>query len=247
MKVWDAELLTAEKESGYIKNGLLLYVDGIQNTRSGHDASSSYWEDLSGNGNDLSIINPLRTTNIYLLDSSYFFAGDPSGGDRVQRMVLSNFGSMKGTYEIVLNNYRSSLNSYALAHAPAQNGQKCRAISFGSSGKLNANGNVVEGIRDTYTEFVNKRSTLTITEDANNPISYYVNGNISEISGSASSRVDSKNTMLILGARTYNNNFYDYFRGEIACVRIYDRVLTASEILHNYEIDKKRFGSGVFV
>lgn len=247
MKVWDAELLTDKKESGYIKNGLLLYVDGIQNTRSGHDASSSYWEDLSGNGNDLSIINPLEKTNIYLHDSSYFFAGYQDGGYRVQRMVLKDFGSMKGTYEIVLNNYRSSQSSYALTHAPAQNGQKCRAIAFGSSGRLNANGNVGEGIRDTYTEFVNKRSTLTITEDANNPISYYVNGNISETSGSASSRVDANHTMLILGARTYNGNFYDYFRGEIACVRIYDRVLTANEILHNYEIDKKRFGSGVFV
>ncbi|MEG2310416.1 MAG: type II secretion system protein, partial [Clostridia bacterium] len=36
----------------YIKNGLVLHLDGYRNTRSGHNPSAYVWEDLSGNYND---------------------------------------------------------------------------------------------------------------------------------------------------------------------------------------------------
>ena len=39
-------------ESSYIKDGLVLWLDGIQNSRSGHNSALTKWEDLSGNKYD---------------------------------------------------------------------------------------------------------------------------------------------------------------------------------------------------
>lgn len=41
--------------TGYVKNGLLLWLDAICNTRNGHDVNALYWEDLSGNQRDYAI------------------------------------------------------------------------------------------------------------------------------------------------------------------------------------------------
>ena len=36
----------------YVHDSMLLWLDGIENTRSGHDAGAAKWEDLSGNAMD---------------------------------------------------------------------------------------------------------------------------------------------------------------------------------------------------
>lgn len=41
--------------TGYVTNGLLLWLDAICNTRNGHDANALYWEDLSVNHRDYAI------------------------------------------------------------------------------------------------------------------------------------------------------------------------------------------------
>jgi hypothetical protein len=38
------------------------------------------------------------------------------------------------------------------------------------------------------------------------------------------------------------NSFYPYFNGNIASVVYYDRALSATEILQNYNVTKTRFG-----
>jgi len=46
-----------KKAYAYAKNGLILYYDGINNTKKGHDANTTTWEDLSGNNNDGTLYN----------------------------------------------------------------------------------------------------------------------------------------------------------------------------------------------
>jgi hypothetical protein len=36
----------------YVHDSMLLWLDGVENTRNGHDASATKWEDLSGNARD---------------------------------------------------------------------------------------------------------------------------------------------------------------------------------------------------
>lgn len=40
------------KELGYVTDGIVLHYDGVLNTKMGHNANSSVWNDLSGNEND---------------------------------------------------------------------------------------------------------------------------------------------------------------------------------------------------
>ena len=49
----------------------------------------------------------------------------------------------------------------------------------------------------------------------------------------------------LIGVRP-NNTSYN-FRGNIYCIRIYDRHLTADEMLHNQRVDNKRFGIGLSI
>lgn len=45
-----------EEQEGYIKDGLILHLDAINNTGSGHSNTTNTWKDLSGNGNDATLI-----------------------------------------------------------------------------------------------------------------------------------------------------------------------------------------------
>lgn len=47
--------LTADNAPDCVDEGLVLHWDGVCNTKSGHDAAATVWEDLSGNGADLAL------------------------------------------------------------------------------------------------------------------------------------------------------------------------------------------------
>ena len=51
-----------EEEEGYIQDGLVLYLDGINNTGNGHSNTTTTWKDLSGNGNDATLYNMTNST-----------------------------------------------------------------------------------------------------------------------------------------------------------------------------------------
>ena len=50
-------------QMNYIKEGLILYLDGINNTKNGHLDNIDYWEDLSGYNNEINTKNLKFTSN----------------------------------------------------------------------------------------------------------------------------------------------------------------------------------------
>lgn len=54
---------------GYINNGMVLLLDGIRNTRSGHSTNTNVWEDLSGNNYDYTL------NDIKINDNNIYFKG----------------------------------------------------------------------------------------------------------------------------------------------------------------------------
>ena len=52
-----AYLLSRGSALPYRKDGLIMHLDAIQNTRGGHNASATTWEDLSGVGMDVALYN----------------------------------------------------------------------------------------------------------------------------------------------------------------------------------------------
>lgn len=130
----------AVNKYGYISNGLKLYYDGIDNTGSGHSASSTTWKDLSGNGNDGTIAgtctwqtNSLdiaegntgtitqKTTFSGLNSFTLLLAGNFNTNTvtEVWSIIISTNGNYTGVYEQVngvdyaISNRSTVIESYA--------------------------------------------------------------------------------------------------------------------------------------
>ncbi len=78
-----------------------------------------------------------------------------------------------------------------------------------------------------------------VTNSENNAMLHYVNGILSGTSSSRTGFSAVTNTVLNIGYDTGTN---EYFQGRIAQVMVYNRVLTSTEILQNYNATRSRFG-----
>ena len=67
----------------------------------------------------------------------------------------------------------------------------------------------------------------------------YVNGTARTTTGSVSGNVNDGSAALNIGNRDNDDRHFD---GDIALARLYKRGLTAAEVLHNFEVQRERFG-----
>ena len=231
MRIWDSDLLSAQKDMQYVTDGLVLWLDGINNTRHGHDAASTAWEDLSGNGFDAAI-----SGNITLSNNAYVFSGNTA-----QNMVVLGFGAQKGTYEVVFKLTGALTGSVFVHHGNTAYVIGSCLISTGTQIIMSARANLQLSYGSTQ-EWTNKKSTYSYVKTNNTG---FVNGSPVALTASGSLGVYPADGRLTIGAR---HDEYGYSRpliGEISCIRVYDRILTQEEIAQNYAVDKIRFGSGV--
>ena len=231
--------LMNSKSNGYIKDGLQLWLDGIDNTRNGHTFSSlSVWEDLSGNTYDFEFIHgsPALPSANYLDFSSL----------KVYRCTNASLidllcGVKERTIEIVCEiddsnttaktilmggNSESASAGVGMWYRPSSNGM-CTASASSKT-------QIISDITNphTYTAVFDNVSL-------NNTKFYQDNALCSTTSGGTMAN----NNFVTLGGRYYQNNYLNYrFVGKIYCVRVYDRQLTQEEREHNRRIDKERFG-----
>jgi len=82
----------------------------------------------------------------------------------------------------------------------------------------------------------NYTAVLTTTS-----ISLYENGIIQNTTSNSNSFIN-PNTNILLNAGYYNNNIVDYFPGRTPIFQIYNRALSAQEVLQNHNTTKGRFG-----
>ena len=68
---------------------------------------------------------------------------------------------------------------------------------------------------------------------------WYINGSFANLRDSGSSVAVSSNTGFGIFSRA---DRYEYLRGKIAIVRIYNRALSATEIKNHFELERGRFG-----
>jgi hypothetical protein len=85
--------------SSYVTDGLQLWLDGEQNTRSGHNASATNWEDLSGNEMDYS-----HSNGVVINSNNTFYDGTTSSQLITPQKGIDLFGtySTPCTLEIAL-------------------------------------------------------------------------------------------------------------------------------------------------
>lgn len=210
-----SKVISETENMDYVKDGLVLLLDGIKNARGGHNTNTNTWEDLSGNNYDVTM------ENITINDNSMYFSGTDS-------IMYSSNDIDAVSVEMVLELEESTKEAQYIA-------------SFGSPYKIlawtpNDKGFSLGHQKKRYlVENLYKKNYIVAQY---NPDAMYLNGkklenNVNYTSWSTSA----KYPFMISG---YTNGFR--LKGKIYSIRIYNRFLTENEINHNYQMDKKRFG-----
>lgn len=222
-----------------ITDGLVMYLDASNNQS--YSGSGVNWIDLTNNMNNGTLINgPTFDSNyggsiVFDGINDFVQVNNSSSLNPSQTITLCAWAKYNGNYTgfggpIIFkkNNSSSFFEQYNIAFSPT--GNVGLAIGNGSNNQAittplsytNQLVNVV-GIIDTIT------ATLKI----------YINGDL-KISGSTIfSTMSTSTSPVVIGA--YNEPFAGFMGGNIYNTAIYNRVLSDSEILQNYNTLKEKF------
>ncbi|MDR1337774.1 MAG: LamG domain-containing protein [Rickettsiales bacterium] len=248
---WCADNLVPAKQ--YKSDGLILWLDVVNNTGSNHNASAKVWKDLSGNGNDFTLYNS-PTIN----DNDIAFSPGTTQYARSTAMLdLSSYNAI--TVEISFKLLSLDQRSMLFDHPNDWNNN---AGAFGVY--LNSDGgsavipnvcNTVQNISGSATAGANNYNLLlddmtyhrmTNTYSAvPNPTGrlMYHDGELLSSSGLYHKGTAIYNTFrngyLFLASRDGRSSWNNV---AIQSVRVYNRQLSASEICDNAWIDFARFG-----
>lgn len=197
----------------YVTSGLVFWLDGIKNTRSGHNASASKWEDLTSTHRDMTY------NSAAVIGDNYCIL---NGKSTITRMT-----SVPTSYTIeVVCDPTSSLqmvmpwrgNNYGTVYFEKS------TIMFRASG---AGATAVAGI-------LMEQGINTYTARGNS--NFRVNGRTATTNNVSRGASSTGNFM------SYYTSTYPWVvTTKIYAIRIYNRTLTDLEVLNNSQVDRARF------
>jgi hypothetical protein len=225
-----------------VVDGLVLYLDAAN--RYSYVSGSTAWNDLSRSGNSGTLINgPTFNTgsggsivfdgvddyvscnsNINAGSNFSVFAWINPGNINIRNGIVGNsypFEDRQGFYFSTATNYGGVTNTFFISIGQDQ------AYRTAANNSISLNRwNYIGGI----------------VSNGGQDIKLYSNGiETSYVGGVLSPNVVRyNNNQLLIGSR--NTNTPESFAGNIAQVSIYNKILTAQEILQNYNSTKTRFG-----
>ena len=210
-----------------VTDGLQVYLDAA-NARSYSGSGNSIY-DLSGTGNTSALVNgpTYNSSNLgsIVLDGT---------NDYINVNSLANI--------LPYTSYTKTAYFYVTSFSTANN-----IISGGFSGQhafwLQASNKLYAGHNGAWTT-VTGNTTLSLNTWYFGAVTYsnstgwklYLNGR--EDGTSADTTTFTGNQEIVIGAYSTGNNF----TGRISYVQVYNRALTATEILQNYNATKRRYG-----
>jgi hypothetical protein len=216
-----------------VTNGLVLNLDC--GNRLSYPTSGTTWTDLSGFANNGTLTNG-PTYNPNNLGSIVFDGTD-------DWVTLPN-GLLSGTGDFTVNQWIKTditeNGGTTFGNYPSGNLQ----IFFGYNyiGMWLGNPSTYLGTTPwnvTLPEFTTQSVMITAGRSGVTTY-YYINGEIKK-TGSSSTTIGTSSNIFRIGTNS-NNSFGEQFKGGIYTTQIYNRALTSSEVLQNYNAYKSRFG-----
>ena len=238
----------------YSQDGLLCWLDGQINSRSGQkDDSVTVWEDLSGNGNDFTVtgMDSGYTNNIWWTTGdtnslNYSIRGlQPrylGANTKIYKDINTNFPDPFTTsawtmeflvYPTTLRNYLTLFRTITDSNYREAWVTSAGAISMRVYNNTSVTASSALAANKFYTVALTRSGT---TGSQTNKI--YVNG-VQKTSTATSQTSVSVSRLFIFSRNANQYNFNGYVFG----FRFYNRALTADELLANYKIDRIRFDS----
>jgi hypothetical protein len=248
MKVYNIALTDAQVLSNYnstlstivnlTTSGLVLYYD--PSSTSSYPGSGTTITDLSGNGRNGTMSNIAFT-------SPYFTYNGSSSQIAITDNALLEPGSGDWTMEVWVNQSVAG-NDVVLGKFPAGGAQVSYSIRTSASIYYAQMGSGIGSGATLFQNSSNQVRTIgtwyqlvyVFTNVAANTLETFVNGSsIGSVGHSLASILDTT-TGLYIGS--YNNGEYaQWFDGKIGITRLYNRALTSTEVLNNYNADKLKY------
>lgn len=227
-----------------VTSGLVLNLDAANPRSYPPPYNGTTWIDLSRNGNNGVLTNGpvFNSTNggVFVFDGVDDFVS------------VSDNSTINGTSQTISVWFRNS-GTYATGNQAAEIIGKHNAVgSFNGYGiqLVNDFGNIKVSafVKNATVNYVTLNSTqiisslnwynATITFTSNSQIILYLNG-ISILSRATGLLTNSTQPLRIGQS---NDLFFNIYNGSVAQTLVYNRVLTASEVLQNYNATRARFG-----
>lgn len=206
-------------ETGYNRDGLLVYFDGYHNFENGQ------WIDLSGKGNNGTVYGAIWDKNHVYFD----------GVDDWVHIGEHNYNSI--TMEFVAEIFQ---NDKLIFGNPENGGCYISSTSILTVGCYSGS---YKTINYNSAELGKKYNVSLVLDEKAKTMTLYVNGiNVgSEIVDAFTYPI--ANTHLVLGANPYGSGVsHNFFQGNVYSVRYYNKALTHEQVINNYMVDKYRFG-----
>ena len=221
-----------------VTDGLILHLDAA-NPKS-YIGSGTDWKDLSGKYNDTTLNNgPTYSSN----NAGYFdFDGTDDYINANTALPDSFFqGNSTISFWIYFNSIDSDSQGQAiLHHGTNSNPNGFHIMQRESKVRLSLWG---PGLTSASTFSASTWYNLTITHNnTTNACVIYINGSLDASDTLSASYTGSGNNCRIAGPIIEGGIYHDELHARIAQVLCYERVLTASEVLQNYNAIKWRYG-----
>jgi predicted outer membrane repeat protein len=227
-----------------IESGLVLCLDAAN--KNSYRGSGTTWTDLSGNSNNGTLTNgpTFSAGNM----GSILFDGTNDYVDTVNTGTTFQFANVTFTVSLWIKTTSSTGGVIISKGATASTAGWL--FQFDSSGTVSGTTKGSDGI-NTY----NRSSTATVNNNTwrnivsvyttntttlgSNTTSIYIDGVLSNGTGTLGGAVYATTTDTIqIGRRPTGA----YWSGSVSNIQIYNRALSATEILQNYNATKSRFG-----
>jgi hypothetical protein len=206
-----------------IRNGLVLSLDAA--SKNSYPGSGTTWTDLSGNNNNGTLVNSptFNSANFgnftFNGSTNYIDLGNPSS------LNVLNFTIAVWAKSNTFTNYQN-----LIFKGDGTAGQY--GIAIDSSGVWTIQPNTVFISGDII--LINTWNYFVGTYDGTNITAYRNSLQKTQYSIAQTNR----GSLVSIGADTVNSR---YFNGSIGSAQIYNRALTATEVLQNYNATKSRF------
>ena len=231
--------MAVSTRNSIVTNGLVLYLDAA-NSKS-YVSGSTTWSDMSGNNRSGSLLSGTSYSNTNG-GSINFTGGYVAGTSQVN--TGQNFTVSVWTYPTLLGTTRRGLVGNSYSFTPS-NGW------FFSTAGANTNNTFFFSVGSDQAYRIAAADTLALNQwyyltavcqNGGGSIELYRNGNVITsyaFSLQTTNTVTYTTSELNIGARI--STAIDPYSGSISQVQIYNRALSAQEVLQNYNATKTRF------
>jgi hypothetical protein len=211
------------EDPSIVKNGLVAHYDGKQNTRAGHDANATVWEDLAGNNN----ITVAKNANSYFTEDAFYLS---KAQYNFPKALLNLINSNAFTVELSIGAFTLHGSGYATIINNDSNDNFAFFVRKSNDVLEFKNGSNTRPMVQSGSDAM-KDSTITITFEKGKVCNVYVDG-ICKAQAVPSATIGAAGNLFFGHADASRSH-----TTEFKSIRFYNRALTEKEVIQNAVAD----------